>query len=112
MSTFSSDFGARALRGFGAVTLGVALFGFASACTPDACLRQSDCAPAFMCSAGTCVPETVDGGASADASIRDAGRIDAGTDAAVADLGMADGSAIDAAMSDGGTLDAGVDAAP
>lgn len=112
MSTFSSDLGAQALRLFGVAALGGALLGVASACTPDACLRQSDCAPTFTCSAGTCVPEAVDGGASADASMRDAGRVDAGSDAAVADLGMADGSAVDAAMSDAGMVDAGVDAAP
>lgn len=112
MSTFSSRLASTELRFTRAAALAALLLCVTPACTPDACLRQSDCAPRFMCSAGTCVPEAVDSGTSADASMRDAGRVDAGTDAAVADLGTADGGATDAAMSDAGMVDAGVDAAP
>ena len=110
VSTFSSK--SRSKRRFlPASALAALLLGGTPACTPDACLRQSDCAPTFMCSSGSCVPDAVDGGATADASARDAGRVDAGTDAAVPDLGMADGGANDAARSDGGMVDADVDAA-
>ena len=56
-----------------------------AACTPDACLRESDCAAGFTCTAAACVPDAVDGG-TPDAGARDASATDAGP----ADAGAAD----------------------
>ena len=70
MSTSSFD---RALI----LTLAGLALAFAQSCTPNACLRQSDCAPAFTCTAGACVVDPSDAGPP-DGAIVDAGPVDAG----------------------------------
>ncbi len=56
-----------------------------TACTPNACVRESDCAAGFTCTAAACVPDPVDAGPDAadasDDAATDAGR-DAASDAA------------------------------
>jgi hypothetical protein len=69
----------RARVGLAGLVCGVLGAGNA-ACTPDACVRESDCAAGFTCTAAACVPDPVDAGP-ADAGPRDAATTDAGRDA-------------------------------